>query len=138
MSVLNQQRLRIVRIEPDAYCPYRLWEVACPCCAWGLAVESWHLALGYALDHLSLQHCRYCIDGQMPAGHQDLLGELFQRCHKCRTSCVDCGGIAVYPTNYNTPTELIEDLATVRLTPVFCDACYGVVAVIPLDPEVHA
>lgn len=82
--------------------------------------------------------CMFCIDRQMPAGRDELLGELFERCPACTTPCAVCDGIAVYPAAYNTPTELVEDLATVRFMPVFCDGCNGVTAVIPLDPEVYA
>jgi hypothetical protein len=92
----------------------------------------------WVLTHLRQDHCRYCIDWQMPAGRDDVLGELFERCPVCTEPCTDCDGVAVYPVSYDTPTERVEDLATVRLAPVFCDGCYGVIAVIPLDPEVHA
>lgn len=135
MSVLHQQRLRIVAACDICGDP---WAVFCPCCATGQCFATWRAALDWAETHLQLDHCRYCIDRQMPAGRDDLLGELFERCPVCTAECGDCDGLAVYPANYDTPTELVEDLATVRLTPVFCDGCHGVLAVIPLDPEVPA
>ncbi|MEV6845459.1 hypothetical protein [Actinoplanes sp. NPDC051411] len=135
MSVLHQQRIRIVSTLDGSR---DRWAAYCPCCVHGQSFTTWHAALDWAETHLLDDHCRYCIDQQMPAGRDDLMGELFERCPVCALACEACDGIAVYPANYNTPTELVEDLATVRLTPVFCDGCYGVLAVIPLDPEVHA
>ncbi|MET8146886.1 hypothetical protein ACIBSW_14100 [Actinoplanes sp. NPDC049668] len=136
MSVLHQQRIRVS--FNDFHGPQRPWQMSCPCCIHSHAFATWYEAIAWALTHLKLQHCRFCIDQQMPAGRDDLLGELFERCPACGPACENCHGVAVYPANYNTPTELVEDLATVRLTPVFCDGCHGVIAVIPLDPEVYA
>lgn len=135
MSVLHQQRIRVVATFDGSRDP---WAAFCPCCITGQAFRTWRAAVDWAEEHLLQDHCRYCVDRQMPAGRDDLLGELFERCPVCTAECDDCNGIAVYPANYNTPTELVEDLATLQLTPVFCDGCHGVLAVIPLDPEVHA
>jgi hypothetical protein len=74
--------------------------------------------------------CRFCIDTHMPAGRDDALGELFERCPECTR----CDGIAVYPANYNTPLDLAADLAILRLAPVFCLGCTGVIALAPLGP----
>ena len=76
--------------------------------------------------------CLFCIDGHTPAGRDESMGELFERCPECAPACADCDGIAVYPANYNTPTELVCDLLTLRLCPVFCPGCLGVIAVLPL------
>ncbi|MGW4942957.1 hypothetical protein ACWEOZ_15385 [Actinoplanes sp. NPDC004185] len=78
--------------------------------------------------------CRYCIDGHMPAGRDESLGELFERCPECAIPCADCDGLAVYPANYNSLLELVTDLLIQRLGPVFCPGCLGVIAVIPLGP----
>ncbi|RZU49333.1 hypothetical protein EV385_1078 [Krasilnikovia cinnamomea] len=76
--------------------------------------------------------CRFCIDTNMPAGRDEDMGELFERCPVCTQPCPRCDGIAVYPANYNTPFELAADLAVLRLAPVFCMGCTGVVALAPL------
>ena len=138
MSVLHQQRIRITFHPSEPFGLTQPWEFFCPCCDWRHPLPTWHDAMRWAQNHLALHHCLFCIEEQMPAGCDDLLGELFERCPFCAEPCPTCDGIAVYPANYNTPTELIQDLASVRLTPVFCDACTGVVALAPLNtyPEV--
>jgi hypothetical protein len=76
--------------------------------------------------------CLFCIDANMPAGRDESMGELFERCPECAIPCADCDGIAVYPANYRTPYELAYDLLIQRLCPVFCTGCTGVIAVVPL------
>ena len=134
MSDLRQQRIRIVSTHDGSREP---WAAFCPCCMTAYCFRDWATALGWTLRHLQHDHCRFCIDRQMPAGREDVLGELFEICPVCTPACLTCDGIAVFPANYNTPTELVQDLAILRLTVVFCDGCYGVVAVLPLDPEVY-
>jgi hypothetical protein len=143
MSVLNQQRIRVAYNPQGFLAPEKPWEMVCPCCsitnfATGLshdAFATWPQAVAMADDHLRRYHCRYCIDTHKPAGRSDYLGELFQRCPLCQQACKDCDGIAVYPANYNQPADLIADLRAFALTPIFCPGCYGVVSLIPLDPE---
>jgi hypothetical protein len=141
VSVLHQQRIRVFHNSEGFFAPERDWEAVCPCCeTLGLTsmfvAASWAEAMTWAFAHLKLHHCLFCIDGQMPAGTSDVLGELFERCPACHPACEMCDGLAVYPAKYENPTELVEDLLTVRLTVIFCDECAGVVAIVPLDPEV--
>ncbi|MFI7541090.1 hypothetical protein [Actinoplanes sp. NPDC049599] len=145
MSLLNQQRVRVAATYAygDPWSPatskqFLAWTVFCPCCAFGSAFPTWLQAMAAGLLHAQLFHCRFCIDRQMPAGRDDVLGELYERCPACGPACEDCDGIAVYPANYDTPADLAADLETFKLAAVFCDGCHGVVAVIPLDPEVYA
>jgi hypothetical protein len=135
MSVLNQQRVR-VRFDSELFGERHPWQMSCPCCNHQHAFAIWAEAMAWALTHIRLHHCLFCVDRQMPAGRDDLLGELFERCPECSEPCENCDGIAVYPANYNTPAELVDDLAALRLVPILCDGCYGVVALVPLDPEV--
>ena len=79
-------------------------------------------------------NCLYCIDSNMPAGRDESLGELYERCPECCDCCPSCDGIAVFPANYNTPQELVDDLLIQNLGPVFCPGCLGVLAVISLGP----
>ncbi|WP_328466734.1 hypothetical protein OHA21_47070 [Actinoplanes sp. NBC_00393] len=144
MSLLQEQRVRITFNPQGFFAPERPWEASCPCCqitshtTWLDAFATWAQALAWAQSHLRQHHCRFCIDHIMPAGRHDALGELFESCPVCTLPCGDCDGTAVYPATYNTPTELVSDLADLRLVPVFCDSCDGVIAVVPLDPEVYA
>jgi hypothetical protein len=141
MSVLHQQRIRVFYNANGFFAPDRPWETFCPACERTVHVTcmdvfaTWPEAMAWAETHLRQHHCRYCIDQQMPAGRDDLLGELFERCPACTVPCPDCDGIAVYPADYDTPTQVIHDLATLRLTAVFCDLCGGVVAVVPLHDQ---
>ncbi|MBW6436705.1 hypothetical protein KZ829_23465 [Actinoplanes hulinensis] len=144
MSLLNQQRVRIAFNPENFLGDERPWEAYCPCC-WVTppadctgVFATWAEAMAWAEAHLDRYHCRFCIDQQMPAGRDDVLGELFESCCACTLPCGDCDGYAVYPARYSAPTDLINDLASIRLTPIFCDGCTGVIAVIPLDPEVYA
>jgi hypothetical protein len=81
----------------------------------------------------AVSDCLFCIDTHMPAGRDDAIGELYERCAQCTQPCPHCYGVAVYPANYNTPSELAADLAVLRLAPVFCLGCTGVIALAPLD-----
>lgn len=138
MSLLHQQRIRIAVDRQGFFTGQGLsWIGSCPACTRSYAFATWAEAIDWATTHLRQRHCRYCIDTHMPAGREDFLGELYERCPACTAPCRDYDGLAVFPANYDTPTELVKDLATVRLAPVFCDACRGVVAVVPLDPEVY-
>ena len=82
----------------------------------------------------AVSDCLFCIDSNMPAGRDDAMGELFERCPECGVLCPCCDGYAVFPANYNSPLELITDLLVQRLGPVFCPGCLGVLALISLGP----
>lgn len=133
MSVEQLTPARI-RVAYDAYA--WAWTAYCPCCVWGQIFPTWSAAIGWTTQHLSEEHpvtaCRYCIDTQMPAGRDEFLGELYERCPVCTRPCRGCDGIAVYPAAYNTPTEVAVDLAAFGLRPIFCLTCTGVIA---LDPR---
>jgi hypothetical protein len=79
--------------------------------------------------------CLFCIDSNMPAGRDESMGELYERCPACCDPCPACDGLAVYPANYNSPLELVTDLLAQRLGPVFCPGCLGVIVLISLGPD---
>jgi hypothetical protein len=79
--------------------------------------------------------CLFCIDSHMPAGRDEAMGELFERCSECSEPCVSCDGWAVFPANYNSPLELVSDLLVQRLGAIFCPGCLGVISLISLGPE---
>src|SRR5690242_15422653 len=101
MSVLHQQRIRIAAglVIEDPWLPEEtiLWTATCPCCFISGELSTWPEALAWADNHLRRFHCRFCLDGQMPAGRCEFMGALFERCPLCRIPCPDCDGIAVYP-----------------------------------------
>ncbi|GLY97640.1 hypothetical protein [Actinoplanes sp. NBRC 103695] len=141
MSVLHQQRIRVSYNPQSFFGPERPWDTFCPRCSdLGLAEAhgvsaTWTEAITKADNHLRHYHCRYCIETQKPAGRCDYMGELFERCPLCQPVCKGCDGLAVYPANYNTPSELSADLTVFGLGPIFCPGCAGVISLIPLDPE---
>ncbi|MEU4623094.1 hypothetical protein AB0G04_24365 [Actinoplanes sp. NPDC023801] len=139
MSLFNQQRVRVELNSLGFFAPEQPWEAFCPCCVLVLgAFATWPEATARALEHLRRDHCRFCIERNMPAGRDPVLGELFERCPVCTDECPGCDGIAVHPIAYATFADLVDDLASINLTPIFCEDCHGVVAVLPLDPEVYA
>lgn len=78
--------------------------------------------------------CRFCIDGLMPAGRCEFMGELFEHCPSCRTPCTSCDGIAVLPASYDDSDDLVDDLRAFALAPIFCSGCTGVVTLVALSP----
>jgi hypothetical protein len=79
--------------------------------------------------------CRFCIDGNMPAGSDTDLGELYERCPACEPVCHECDGIAVFPARNHCLYCFIAALLDQRLAPVLCPGCAGVITVIDLDQE---
>jgi hypothetical protein len=81
--------------------------------------------------------CRYCLDGYAPAGIHPLLGPIFIHCLICLTwgdinTCPGCNGQAVFPTDFPDMRECIHQLIAQGVTPIFCEDCDGIIAVLPL------
>jgi hypothetical protein len=76
--------------------------------------------------------CRYCIDGNMPAGTDADLGELYEICSVCAPICAHCDGLAVFPAAHHCLVCFIGVLLTQGLAPILCPGCNGVLAVIPI------
>ena len=81
--------------------------------------------------------CCYCIDGNMPAGSNADLGDLFERCRVCTRVCGGCDGIAVFPVRNHCLYCFIAALLDERRAPVLCPGCTGVIKVIDLGQK-HA
>ena len=79
--------------------------------------------------------CPFCIDGFMPAGSDDDLGELYERCPTCQPVCIDCDGIAVLPARHHCLYCFVAALLDQHLAPILCPGCTGVITVIDLDQE---
>jgi hypothetical protein len=126
----NPARIRVC-FDPYA----QAWTAYCPCCAWGDICRTWAAALRWADRHHREEHpvtaCLFCIDGQMPTGRDELLGELFERCPVCTPACLSCQGLAVYPAKYDTPIEMAAELAAFDHYAVLCAVCHGVTDLIP-------
>lgn len=141
MSVLHQQRITVTFNSEGFFAPERPWEAFCPCCdltRLAPPIEffaTWSEATGWVAEHLRQFHCRFCVDGQMPAGRCEYMGELFERCPCCLPPCRDCDGIAVYPALYDSPDDLVRELSTFGLGPIFCPGCTGVITLIALGHQ---
>jgi hypothetical protein len=81
--------------------------------------------------------CLFCIDGNMPAGTDTDLGELYERCPACLPVCPACDGIAVFPARNHCLYCFTAALITKRLAPVLCPGCTGVITLVDLDPEAN-
>jgi hypothetical protein len=76
--------------------------------------------------------CPFCIDGNMPAGTDADLGPVYERCPACTPVCVDCDGLAVFPTAHHCLVCAIRVLLTRHLAPVLCPGCLGVITLIDI------
>jgi hypothetical protein len=76
--------------------------------------------------------CPFCIDGNMPAGTDADLGELYERCLACAPVCADCDGLAVFPAAHHCLVCFIRVLLTRHLAPVLCPGCLGVITLIDI------
>ena len=81
--------------------------------------------------HLTDRTCLYCIGGMSPAGIHPDLGPVLRLC-PTRHWCDDCDDLALFPAEYETLDDRINDMFDDGLTAVWCEGCNGVVAVIPV------
>jgi hypothetical protein len=75
--------------------------------------------------------CLYCIDGNMPAGIHDILGEVYRPCPECLYPCIVCDGDGLYPSDFTCVGCLTAQLAGIGLNPILCPRCSGVVDLAP-------
>ena len=80
----------------------------------------------------STMDCRFCIDGNMPAGSDPDLGELYETCPVCRPACPGCDGLAVFPAAYDCQACFIDALNARGLGPMICPDCTGVISLVDL------
>ena len=77
--------------------------------------------------------CRYCIDGNLPAGTHPVLGEVYQACPDCLGTCPTCGGKGLYPAGFSCLACCLRHLICLGLVPALCPDCTAVIDLLPLD-----
>ncbi|WP_067504090.1 hypothetical protein [Actinoplanes sp. TFC3] len=85
-------------------------------------------------NHLSQHDCLYCINGMAPAGIHPDLGPVLRLC-PTQHWCDDCDGLSLYPAEYETLDERINDMLDDGYVAVWCEHCCGVTAVIPVTND---
>lgn len=82
--------------------------------------------------------CLWCIEGVAPDGVHDVLGPVYKLCRACLKVCPTCEGEALYPAAPTCLSCLLDRLAALGLSPLFCLGCSGVIDLVDLDtkPEV--
>lgn len=75
--------------------------------------------------------CRYCIDGNQPAGIHDVLGPVYAACTVCDYPCQLCEGEGRFPADCICLPCFVNDLTAIGLRPVLCAGCTGVLDLIP-------
>jgi hypothetical protein len=78
-----------------------------------------------------LDDCWFCIDGNLPAGIHDVLGEVYAPCPHCLHGCPTCDGEGLFPADYTCLPCLLIRLAAHGLAPLLCARCHGVLDLIP-------
>ena len=84
--------------------------------------------------HLAADNCLYCINGMSPAGLHDDLGLVFSLC-PTQAWCEECHGTSLFPAEYETLDDRINEMLDDGLAAVWCSSCMGVTAVIPVTND---
>lgn len=75
--------------------------------------------------------CLWCIDGMTPAGIHPDLGPVLRLC-PTQQWCEQCGDTSVFPAEFETLDDRINEMLDDGLAAVWCDHCNGITAVLPL------
>jgi hypothetical protein len=86
--------------------------------------------LGRHLD----DDCLWCISGITAAGLHPDLGPVLRLC-PTRRWCTECGDTALFPAEYGTLDERINEMLDDGLAAVWCQHCMGVIAVVPVSND---
>ena len=81
--------------------------------------------------HLTDDTCPWCINGMSPAGIHPDLGPVLSLC-PTRRWCDECADTSVFPAEYETLDDRVNEMLDDGLTAVWCSHCCGVIAVIPV------
>jgi hypothetical protein len=81
--------------------------------------------------HLADDTCLYCLGGMSPAGIHDDLGPVLRLC-PTQTWCEKCDDVSLFPAEYETLDDRINELFDDGYAAVWCEGCNGVIAVIPV------
>jgi hypothetical protein len=77
--------------------------------------------------------CLWCLGGYVPAGTHPILGLVYHACTNCTDQCPCCDGVGLFPADTTCPHCLLDALAAVGYTAVFCHTCAGVLTVHPAN-----
>ena len=78
--------------------------------------------------------CLWCIDGMTPAGIHPELGPVLRLC-PTQQWCEECGDTSLFPAEYETLDDRINEMLGDGLAAIWCDHCNGVLAVVPVTND---
>lgn len=82
-------------------------------------------------DNTTHPKCPWCIDGMTPVGIHPELGPVLRLC-PTQQWCTECGDLSLFPAEYETLDDRINEMLDDGLTAVYCQQCNGIVAVVPV------
>jgi hypothetical protein len=82
-------------------------------------------------SHIADDTCLYCLGGMSPAGIHPDLGPVLRLC-PTQQWCEECAGTSLFPAEYETLDDRINELLDDGYAAVWCSACYGITAVLPV------
>jgi hypothetical protein len=82
-------------------------------------------------DHTTAPACPWCFDGFTPAGIHDDLGPVLRLC-PTQQWCEECGDTSLFPAEFETLDDRINEMLDDGLAAVWCTHCNGITAVLPL------
>jgi hypothetical protein len=85
-------------------------------------------------DHTTHPHCAWCIDGMTPAGIHPDLGPVLRLC-PAQKWCEECADTSLFPAEYETLDDRINDMLGDGLAAVWCTHCNGITAVLPVTND---
>jgi hypothetical protein len=85
-------------------------------------------------DNTTHPDCPWCIDGMTPAGIHDDLGPVLRLC-PTQKWCDNCGDTAVFPAEYETLDDRVNELLDDGIEAVWCGHCMGVIEFVPVTND---
>jgi hypothetical protein len=78
--------------------------------------------------------CLWCIDGMTPAGIHPELGPVLRLC-PTQQWCEECSDTSLFPAEFETLDDRINEMLDDGLAAVWCSHCNGITAVLPLTND---
>ena len=85
-------------------------------------------------DSSTAPHCVWCIDGMTPAGIHPDLGPVLRLC-PTQQWCEQCDDTSVFPAEFETLDERINDILDDGYATIWCERCNGITAVLPVTND---
>ncbi len=82
-------------------------------------------------DSQTAPACLWCIDGMTHAGILPELGPVLRLC-PTQQWCEECGDTSVFPAEFETLDDRVNEMLDDGLAAVWCSHCNGITAVLPL------